>query len=328
MRLRHNSIWKIAALVLLCAALCGFATGAFAVEFTDGLGRTVQVADAPERIVVLPVWAEEMLLDMVGPKRIAGVSVWGDQEALSPTAALAKEVKARVSSDDAEGILALKPDLVVLDTFSAGFDGALVGTLQDAGLTVVCLASPTDFGMVMDTLTQLGEITGEQAKAAEMVGGVRKTLMDIAVKVAQIPDEGRIKVMFYEDYYDQSGSAGMLCAYGPGSAFDAIVAAAGAINVCDAPNYSPVSKEMVVAQWKPEILIVPSAVFDAKGKAKEDGGAAIIEGIKADATLASVPAVQSGNIFAIADQYRGSTSHYMAEAAMALAKLAYPMQFE
>ena len=325
---RHNrkGLRKLTALALLGTLICTSAGGALAVDIYDGLGRQVHIAEAPQRIVVLPVWAEEMLLEMVGPERIAAVSRWGDEPVLSPTAGLAAQVQERVSSDNPEGILALEPDLVILDTFSAGFDNALVQILQDTGLTVICLASPTDLVSMMEALTKLGQVVGAQEQADRMVEEVRAVLDSVTVGVMRVPPEGYKRVMFYEDYYDPNGSVGMLCAYGPGSTFDAIARAAGMINVCDAPNYSPVSKEKIVAEWKPEVIVVPSSTVDEDGNLIDDGGAANIAGVLADPVLADVPAVQQGAVVAIAEKYRGSTSQYMVQAVYELARLYYPVQ--
>lgn len=317
---------KLTAVALLCALSCGLTGGALAAELIDGLGRTVTVAEAPQRIVALPVWAAEMLLEMVGPERIAAVSPWGDDPVLSPAAELAASVPARVTSSTPEDILALNPDLVVLDTYSAGFDGALVQTLQDAGLTVLCLNSPTDLIGVMEALTLLGQATGAQEQAAQMLEGMQATLHRVSLALAKLPPESYKTVMFMEDYYDPNGSTGTLCAYGPGSTFDAIAQAAGLVNVCDAPNYSPVNKEMVVAQWKPQVIIVPSSTYDAEGKMIDDGGAANIAAVLADPTLATLQAVQDGMVFAIPDKYRGSTSQHMAQAVLELASLLYPIE--
>ncbi len=322
----HSALTKLTALALLAVLICTLTVGALATDVTDGLGRTVTIPAAPQRIVVLPVWAEEMLLDMVGPERIVAVSAWGDDPAVSPTAELAAQVKDRVSSDNPEGILALQPDLVVLDTFSSGFDGALVQTLSDAGLNVLCLQSPTDFNTIIDALTLLGTAVGAQEKALEMVNEVQNTLATIAMGMMRVPPENYMTVMFVEDYFDPNGSQGMLCAYGPGSTFDAISKAAGLINVCDAPNYSAVSKEKLVAEWKPQAIIVPSSSFGEDGKFADDAGAANIAGVLADETLAEVPAVKEGKVFAVTDKFRGSTSHYMAQAALEMAKLFYPIQ--
>ncbi len=303
--------------VLVVLMLCAGAAGAWAQE-----------AKVPQRIVVLPVWASEMLLEMIGPERIVGVSAWGDNAVLSATSELAKQVPNRVASNNVEGILMLAPDLVILDSFS-DFDGSLGGMLEGAGVTYLRAESPTDLAGVAEMLTQLGERVGAADKAAQMREAMQTTLDLVAEKVAQIPEDQRMRAMFYEDYYDPNGtSAGMLCAYGPGSTFDAICQAAGVVNVCTAENYSPVSKEKIIAEWKPELLIVPGIRYDASFTPIEDGGQSIREGILADTILADLPAVRQQRVAALTESYRGSTSQYMAQAVAELAKLAYPELFQ
>lgn len=306
--------------------------------------------EAPQRIVSQPVWSTEILLEMVGPERLIGISSYCDNPAVTyvaeestsvgiiggadgPTAiyvtegASAAQVPNRVSSNNAEGILTLSPDLVVMDTFS-DWDGALTQTLKDAGINVVQLESPTDFEAVMHRITDLGEVTGEAKQADIMVEAISDRLNAVAKKLQGLTDAERVPVMYYEDMYDATGnSAGLLCAYGPGSTFDAIAAAAGCLNVCDAENYSPISKETLLVEWKPEMLIVSSSYMDENYVMHADGGEQLIAAILADDTLQELPAVKDGKVYAIDDRARSSTSQYMVLAVEELAKLAYPDRF-
>lgn len=83
-----------------------------------------------------------------------------------------------------------------------------------------------------------------------------------------------------------------------GIPFQAIAEAAGVRNVCTAPLYSNVSKETVVNDWKPQVLVVSGVTYGADFSATEDGGAAMKAAILADATLKTVPAVADGRIVA------------------------------
>ncbi|MCL2811514.1 MAG: ABC transporter substrate-binding protein [Clostridia bacterium] len=323
MQKHHGFIYRLCLLALVVVAFCAWTTVALATGLVDGLGRQVVIEQAPERIITLPVWAAEMLLEMVGSERIIAVSAWGDDPAVSPTSELAAAVPERVSSDNAEGILALAPDLVVLDTFSAGFDGGLVRTLEEAGLTVLVMASPTDINTVMYALTMLGEATAAQEQAAQMVADMQGVLATVAIGLSKVPQGGFKTMMFYEGSFEH---ADMLCAYGPGTTLDAIARAAGLINVCDAPNFSPVSKEKIVAEWKPEVLIVRSSTMDENWVMNDDGGIANIAAVLADPVLAGLPAVQNQMVFAISDRYRDSQSHYIVRAVYELAKLLYPIE--
>ena len=72
---------------------------------------------------------------------------------------------------------------------------------------------------------------------------------------------------------------------GKESPFEAIAEAAGLVNVCDAANYSAISKEKVVGEWKPDLLVVPAITYTADFSVVDDQGAALIAAIKADKLL-------------------------------------------
>lgn len=301
---------------------------AFPVEITDAAGRVVVIPAAPQKIIASAVWAGEMILDLVPADRIAALSAWGDDPVLSATALKAAAVPNRIDTTSPESIVALTPDLMIIDTFSDP-DGSLTRTLSDAGIPVLMMQSPTDFVMVADALRTLAQATGETDRGDELITAMQAELDLVAAKVAAIPADQRVKVMYYEDYYDATGnSANMLCAYGAGSPFNAIAEAAGTVNVCDAANYSAVAKEKVVGEWQPDVLVIPSMQFDANFKAVDDQGQTLRTAIKLDPILATLPAVQNDKILAIQDNYRGSTSHYMAKAVQFLASEAYPDLFK
>lgn len=300
------------------------ATDTWPVTVTNAAGESIVIEKKPEAIAVTNVWAAEMLLDMIDVSRIKALSTWGDDPVLSATAEKAAAVAERVNTLDAEGIVAVKPDLVIIDTFS-DTDGSLTRTLNDAGIVVLQLASPTNFAEIKAAIATLANATGAAAAGNALISSIDETLDGVQEKISGLDDNQKLNVMYYEDYYDASGSsAGMLAAYGSGSPFEAIAAAAGLVNVCNAPNYSAVSKEKVVGEWKPDILIVPAITYNADFKAIDDSGASIIAAIKADPLMTTLPAVQNDHVFALTERYRGSTSHYMAQAVVELAEKAYP----
>lgn len=298
------------------------------VTVEDANGNQVAIESEPETIISLPVWATEILLDMVGTDRIVGISVYNDASAISANSDKAALVENRVASNNPEGIVALGPDLVILDTFN-DYDGSLTKTLTEAGIVVLCMSSPIDFDQIKDSITTLAKACGTVDEGDAMISDIDAILNEVSQKTSTLSEEEKLSVMYYEDYYDQSGAnAGMLCAYGQYSPFDTIAAAAGLVNVCDLDTYSPVDREVVVGEWKPEVLVVPSLLYDENFNAYDDGGASIIAAIKADSMLADLPAIVSDRIFAIPAKYAGSTSHYMAKAVEELAKAAYPELFE
>lgn len=105
------------------------------VTVKNASGSDITIQEAPKKIVVLPVWAAEMTLDLVDTGRVAGLSSYMDSSVTTALADTAKKVEKRVASE-AEAILGLTPDLVVLDTFNDA-DGSLAKTMTDAGVTVL-----------------------------------------------------------------------------------------------------------------------------------------------------------------------------------------------
>jgi iron complex transport system substrate-binding protein len=300
----------------------------YPVTVKDAAGQDVVINAKPQVIIATNVWSGEMLLDLVDAGRIAALSAWGDDPVLSATAEKAKAVGARVQTGEPEGIVALKPDLVIIDTFSDP-DGSLSQTIRDAGAVVLKMQSPTTFEQIKQAILTIAAAVGEIAKGQAMVADIDAKLQSVSSKLASIQDSDKKSVIYYEDYYDQSGSnAGMLAAYGKESPFEAIAVAAGLVNVCDVATYSAVSKEKVVGEWKPDLLIVPAITYTADFSVVDDQGAALIAAIKADSLLTTLPAVRNGQIFALTEKFRGSTSQYMADAVSELAAKAYPELFK
>lgn len=333
--LKRSGVAALAAALLLSLAACadtgtpassGGASAASMiaepVTVQDAAGGDITIQTAPQHIVVLPVWAAEITLDLVEPDRVAGISNYMDSSVTTALSEKAAQVTSRVSSE-AEAILGLTPDLVVLDTFN-DTDGSLAKTLADAGVTVLTLASPVTYEEIAERIATLSKALFASEQGDRLVSDMQERLDEVKAKVEPIPEADRVTVMYYEASYSADG---MLCAYGEGSPFQSIAEAAGTVNVCTAPLYSNVSKETVVNDWKPDVLVISGVTYGADFSVSEDGGAAMKASILADTALQTVPAVKNDRIFALTEKYRGSTSHYMAYAAEELARACYPDLF-
>ena len=79
-----------------------------------------------------------------------------------------------------EAILAYDPDLVVMD-----WNDDVQGSLEAAGVTVLVVTAPVTFDDVYAQITSIGEATGEQEGAAEVVERMQS---EIAALVADAPD--------------------------------------------------------------------------------------------------------------------------------------------
>ena len=298
---------------------------AFPVTVKDADGKDFTLTAAPQKIVSLPVWSTEILFSLVDLSRVAAISSWINDPNQTPIADTAKQITQRVETKTPEGIIALHPDLVILDTFN-DFDGSLTKTLTDAGIPTIRLESPTDFPSVSAAIATISAVTGETAKGESLVKEMNDKLETVAAVVKSIETAKRVTAMYY---YVSFNDMTMLSSYNSETPVGAIMTAAGLVNVCGAPKYSDVSKEKVVKDWKPQAFLVSALVWKADySGTDDDAGASAKAVVLADTTLKDVPAVQTSNFFAVPDKFMMSTSQYMADAVVLLAKAAYPDLFK
>src|SRR5574341_723568 len=160
----------------------------FPVTLTDALGNEVTLTEEPQRIVSLTLAADEILLEMVGPDRLIGVTHLASDVLTSNIAddpALAEVENTLEPTPNPEQIIALEPDLVVLGTFN---DPAVVEQLENAGLTLFAI-NATNIEEVQASILTLGELVGEAEQAQHMIGTMNDRLAAIDEMLAQVQGE-------------------------------------------------------------------------------------------------------------------------------------------
>lgn len=158
------------------------------------------LSDKPQRIVVFPLFAEEMLLEMIGSDRIVyvGHEYFENGEAFSPTMELTKDILGRdLDIVDEELILDLNPDLVILQDGSLFDHTKYFPELYQANIPFLFLSKPKTIEDIRGLLLDLGEIVGAPKKAAQMVEEMEAGLAQITEIVSDIPEEKRARVFHY-----------------------------------------------------------------------------------------------------------------------------------
>lgn len=253
-----------------------------------------------------------MLMSMIDKSRIAALTYYVDDANVSNIAAEAKGVGKRTETN-AEKIIALQPDLVLMDSMS---DANVIKQLRDANITVFMLNIPSNIDEVKENLEILGKIVGEEAKAQEIIEWINQKLKVISDKIEQINDDQKQTVL---DYSEMSSTSGK------GTNFDDIVTRAGLINPVSRDGlegWPELSKEMII-KYNPQIIILPSWYYDTKINFDS-----LSEKIKADKALADINAVKNNKIISIPYNHISSTSQYAVLAVEDIAKVAYPELFK
>ena len=97
---------------LFCAAaMLGAQQDRFPLRVADDTGAALTLAAPPMRIISLTLATDEMLLGMVDPRRLFGVSVFAADPAISNVAQSAAAIPRKLDVN-VETILSLRPDLV------------------------------------------------------------------------------------------------------------------------------------------------------------------------------------------------------------------------
>jgi iron complex transport system substrate-binding protein len=208
---------------------------------TDAFGRDVRVGSA-ERIVTLGPDVTEIAFALGVGDRIVGL----DRSSRYPAEAMKKPNVGYRRSLSAEGLLALRPDLIIAAQDIGPPE--VVDILK--GLSIAVVFVPEDnslegigrkIGLVAATLDRDGEELARSVKAD----------FEAAARMAErVPEAARKKVLFLH-------GLARLTAAGDGTAADAIIGYAGATNPFDGVNgYKAASEEALLTMAPDTILML------------------------------------------------------------------------
>jgi iron complex transport system substrate-binding protein len=314
----YRRLTLVVSLLAFAAALAvpAFAqAGAWPRTVTDDTGVKIKLAAKPQKIVSVTLPTDEILLTLVGTGRLAAVTGFAEDPAVSNVASQVLNVPMKLAQLNAEVVISLKPDIVFVADWS---EAAAVKQLRDAGVPVYEFKSPVSVKQIEDTITHIGTVVGEENAAKKLTQWMDTRLAAVAARIATIPADKRLSVMDYNTYGTASGA---------GSSWDDIVRLAGLRNaVADltADQYGsvPLSKEKLLT-IDPDILMLPAWVYgDLKGSDT------FYTSIVADPALQGLKAVKQGRVHRMPESMKTATSQYIVFAVEDLAHYAYPDLFK
>ena len=272
---------------------------------TDGLGRDVLIPAPPQRIASVTLGSDEILLDLVGPDRLLGVSYFAEDAALSNITDRLEGIEHTDLLGNPERLISLEADLVVMAKYN---DPAALDQLLDADVPVFVLADFNTIDDIRANIRLLGQATGTEARAEAMIEQMDARLAAVQAKTA---DQEPVRVLYYEP-------GGVT--YGPGSTVDEIIQLAGGTNVIaemDLGPYPLIGVETILTA-EPDIVLLGgwlSGVVDP------------VSWFTNDPALSGLRAVQNGRVYAIRDAHMTNVSHYIALGVEDVARALYPDVF-
>jgi len=214
----------------------------FSATFTDEVGRSVEVAAPPQRIVSVAPSVTEVLFALGLGDRVVGVSSYCQ----FPPEALKKEQIGGYINPSLEKIVALGPDLVI--GIAEGDLKTFVDKLAKLKIPVY-ITHPKNVSGVITSIQHIGEVTYSAQSAQRVSQAMKERIQAIQIKVQGRPHPRVLHVLNFDP----------LISAGRGTFVDDLIRLAGGRNVAEKVRgkYPRLSVEEVFAQ-DPEVIILGS----------------------------------------------------------------------
>lgn len=275
----------------------------------DAMGRDVELAKKPERIVVTSA-------SFLEPLHEVGGDVVGrpDSKTKMPDYAKDKASVGKVYQIDVEKVLACEPDLVILNK---GMNEKLVGTLEQNGIKTLVLDMKS-YDDVKAEVRALAEVTGEREKGEDLIASMDEKIADVRVKIPAEPR--RVSII-------HSTNQGLTVQL-DGSIAGCTANLLGWQNVASGmapleknPDAAPYSLETLVEQ-NPEAIFITSMGDMAEAKAGMD------RLMQENPAWQTIAAVKEGRVYYLPqDLFLLSPGIHYPEAVETMAKCLYPEAF-
>ncbi|GGD17125.1 heme/hemin ABC transporter substrate-binding protein [Pyruvatibacter mobilis] len=266
-----------------------------------GAGPHAVAAEAPERIISVGGAVTETLFALGLGDRIVAV----DSTSLYPAEATALPQVGYLRQLSSEGVLAQRPDMVLLGE-GAG-PASAVEQITNSGLAVENIAIGWSPESVTTMIRKVGDATGAGDRAGTLADSVAA---DFAALADAVPQEDGPTVLLVI-----SAGAGPLLGAGTHTAAEvAISLAGGRLALPTLEGYKPLSLEPVLAA-DPDYIIVPSHVVEILGG---------MDGLRELDVIAETNAGRNGRIIIADSLYLLGFGPRAPQAAADLARIFHP----
>ena len=196
----------------------------------------------------------EIIYALGAEKMLVGV----DTTSLYPEAARKLPQVGYMRALSAEGVLSLKPSLIIATT-AAGPPGAL-DQLKATGIEIMILPDLYDYDSVIAKIAAVGKVTGRVAEADATIAKGRAAMQSLADKLATVKSHPRVLFLL-------SMTGGAPQAAGRDTAAAGIIKLAGGTNAVDGyAGYRPLTPESVIASRADFVLVTRQTVEAMGGK--------------------------------------------------------------
>ena len=219
---------------------------------------SVMCAATPQRIVSTALTADEILVALLGDApRLRAISALAKNKLHSNIYHL-QHLPPTLQSTSAEHVVSLRPDLIVYSVFNRP---EFVNLAQHLGINTYVLKKATRLEHILANITALGKKIGAVVPAQQLVSTLQQQLARVA-KVPQAVKKPRVLNFFADN-----------TVMGQGTMFDALVKAAGGINLAAQQNikgFRIISTEILVT-LQPDFIVIPTGIYETQEMATHLG---------------------------------------------------------
>jgi iron complex transport system substrate-binding protein len=265
----------------------------------DQTGRRVVLPQKPTRIVSVTLATDEILLALVGPPRLLGVTYLADDEWVSNMIQEAAAIPHKVRADP-EQIISLQPDLVFVASF---LRGEFIRLLQAAGLVLFQFQEYDSIAEIQQNIRRIGQVVGEEARAEALVAAMEARLQALTEQLRSIGP--RPRVLYWGSHGYTAGrmtSMNDLITYAGGENLAATYGLIGSVNL---------SAEQVLAM-NPQVIV--SGSFDQDGQRG-------LPPVLMHPALQGTDALQHGRVYTIPSRYLVTISQFIVDGVEVFARV-------
>lgn len=261
------------------------------------------LSSTPTRVASVNITSDEILLALA-PERLVAVSELAVDPRISNAVRSASQVPIRLKGD-AERILFLEPDLVVIGAHKAD----VASQIEELGIPVIRIQGFDSLEWIRRLIRELGEAVGEPARAEALVTSLDRRLNAVAARVGS---RSRPTVLYY--------SSGGFTA-GTGTLLDEVIRAAGGENIAarlGLAGWKRLSLEQAIIA-DPEVLLLADSEWWTSQFDQE---------LRRHPAFRGTRAVRTGRIYVLPSRLMITSSHHVAETVEVLARYLHPRAFE
>lgn len=274
-------------------------SGEFPRVVVDGTGKEIALEAPPQRIFSTALAVDNILLSIVPPERVIGVTRYAADPAGSYVMDKLADHMVIIDALNAELVVASRPDIVLVASWSNQDE---VRQIEALGFKVYTFTGFSSVQDALDNIRRIGEITGCEAEAQALINGFWSRYEQIA---RRIEGRERPKVLSWDSWSTTTGL---------GTSMHDIIEMAGGTNLAAVhgiQGWQVIDAETIIAM-APDVIIT-----------HEKGG--FVEKILNDPALQGVPAVRNGRVYTI--EHAEALNHHFILAIEQLAKLLHPEAF-